>query len=188
MHFFIDIVSCFSKVAEIQKEILKARAMVEESEQSLSYTYSKLSRNEEINIKIERWESIKAASISSLVGTLSSLPLSLYQATSFTSLALHTAIVFISSALFGVTFRYTIRGDIDNFQLKTGTSVAFGLVKGLAELDGGKPLELNSVNLVSLFINGAVSVSENIIVFLAAAVALDFCFKLRFLNSFPIRE
>ncbi|KAK8916624.1 hypothetical protein KSP39_PZI022434 [Platanthera zijinensis] len=143
------------EIAETQKELSKVRAMVEESEQSL---------------------------------TLASLPLSAHQATSLTAFALHTAIVFITSALFGVTFRYTIRGDIDNLQLKTGTSAAFGFVKGLAELEAGKPLELNAVSFGSHFIDGVISVSENFFIFLAAAIALDFCFKFRLLSTFPIRE
>lgn len=176
------------EIAETQKELSKARAMVEETEQSLSYANPIFGQNEEACIKIERWESVKAALVSSLIGTLTSLPISAHQATSFTALALHTAIVFITCALFGVTFRYTIRGDIDNIQLKTGTSAAFGFVKGLAELEAGKPLELNAVSFGSHFIDGAVSISENFFIFLAAAIALDFCFKFRFLSSFPIRE
>ncbi|KAL0920812.1 hypothetical protein M5K25_009982 [Dendrobium thyrsiflorum] len=181
-----------SEIAVTQKELLKARGMVEESERHLSFgeydKSSELPRNKSISKEVERLESIKAASISSIVGTLASLPLSLYQATSFTVFALHTTIIFIGTALFGVTFRYTIRRDIDNFQLKTGTSAAFAIIKGLAEIEAGKPLELNLASFVSHSIDGAVSVSENIIIFLAAAIALDFCFKMRLLSPFPMEE
>lgn len=86
---------------------------------------------EDIDKNRERIESLKAAAISSVVGTLASLPISFYQANSFSQLIVHLSVVFISCALFGVTFRYTIRRDIDNIQLKTGTSAAFGLVKGI---------------------------------------------------------
>ncbi|KAI0514298.1 hypothetical protein KFK09_010333 [Dendrobium nobile] len=177
-----------SEIAVTQKELLKARGMVEESERHLSFESSELPRKKAISKEVERLESIKAASISSIVGTLASLPLSLYQATSFTVFALHTTIIFIGTALFGVTFRYTIRRDIDNFQLKTGTSAAFGIIKGLAEIEAGKPVELNLGSFVSHSIHGAVSVSENIIIFTAAAIALDFCFKMRLLSPFPMEE
>lgn len=166
--------------------------MVEESERYLSSgTYdesSKSTQNTVITKEVERLESIKAASISSIVGTLASLPLSLYQATSFTALALHTTIIFIGCALFGVTFRYTIRRDIDNFQLKTGTSAAFGVIRGLAELEAGKHLELNKASFISHAIDGVLFVSESISIFLAAAIALDFCFKMRLLSPFPMED
>ncbi|PKU85710.1 uncharacterized protein LOC110096225 [Dendrobium catenatum] len=177
-----------SEIAVTQKELLKARGMVEESERHLSFESSELPRKKATSKEIERLESIKAASISSIVGTLASLPLSLYQATNFTVFSLHTTIIFIGTALFGVTFRYTIRRDIDNFQLKTGTSAAFGIIKGLAEIESGKPVELNLASFVSHCIDGAVSVSENIIIFVAAAIALDFCFKMRLLSPFPMEE
>ncbi|CAD5943643.1 hypothetical protein PCC9214_02093 [Planktothrix tepida] len=40
----------------------------------------------------------------------------------------------VSGFLFGVTYRYIIRGD-NNPQLKLGGIFAFGLVRGLAEID-----------------------------------------------------
>lgn len=121
------------KIAECQQEILEARAMVEEAERSLSLNTSRNEDNlesEEINTDAERWESIKAASISALVGTLAGLPFSFTQVANNAQLILPSAITFISCALFGVTFRYAVRRDLDNFQLKTGTAAAFGFVKG----------------------------------------------------------
>ena len=82
--------------------------------------------NEEIDRNEERVESIKATLISALVGTLAGLPISLTQATNSSELILPLTINFISCALFGITFRCTIRSDLDNIQLKTGTSAAFG--------------------------------------------------------------
>lgn len=79
----------------------------------------------------ERLQSVKAASISAIVGTLAELPISLSRVTSNSQLILPLAIAFVSCALFGVTFRYAIRRDLDNFQLKAGTSAAFGFVKGI---------------------------------------------------------
>ena len=87
--------------------------------------------SEEIEGNKDRVESIEAAFISALVGTLAGLPISFTRATSSTQLILTLTINFISCALFGVTFRYTIRRDLDNIQPKTGTSAAFGFVKGM---------------------------------------------------------
>lgn len=109
--------------------------MVDEAQRSLWSNIEDSSSGdvlcEDIDKNRERIESLKAAAISSVVGTLASLPISFYQANSFSQLIVHLSVVFISCALFGVTFRYTIRRDIDNIQLKTGTSAAFGLVKGI---------------------------------------------------------
>lgn len=62
------------------------------------------------------------------------------------------------------------------------------LLAGLAMLDGGKPLELNTDSLVSHAFDGAVYVSENLFVFLSAAIALDYLFKTRLLSPFPIKK
>lgn len=121
------------KIAECQKDISEARAMIEEAERSLSVSddASRGTDGDTINRDEERVESIKAASISAVVGTLAALPISLSRITSYSELILPLSITFISCALFGVTFRYAVRRDLDNFQLKSGTSAAFGFVKGI---------------------------------------------------------
>jgi hypothetical protein len=55
-------------------------------------------------------------------------------------------------------------------------------------LESGRTLELSTDTLISIVLDGAVSVVENIFVFLPAAVALDYCFKMRFLSPFPTRK
>lgn len=110
--------------------------MVEEAERSLSPNMGEGTPGdggeggEIIDKDLERLESIKAAVISSAVGTLAGVPISSYQATSTTQLAAHLAVIFLSCALFGITFRYTVRRDLNNTQLKTGTCAAFGFIKG----------------------------------------------------------
>ncbi|XP_052208801.1 uncharacterized protein LOC127812454 isoform X2 [Diospyros lotus] len=181
-----------SQIAECQREISEARAMVEEAERSLDIDgVERLEANNievEIDRNEERLESVKAASVSALVGTLAGLPIYFSQATGSSQLILPSAITFFSCALFGVTFRYAIRRDLDNFQLKTGTAAAFGFVKGLATLDGGPPLEFETGSFFSHALSGAIYVSENLLVFIFAAVALDFCYKIRVLSPFPIRR
>ncbi|CAK7335812.1 unnamed protein product [Dovyalis caffra] len=180
-----------SEIAECQQEILEARTMVEEAERSLSLNNDEdgdALESEEINRNEERLESIKAGFVSALVGTFAGLPISLTQVTSNAQLILPSAITFISCALFGLTFRYAVRRDLDNFQLKTGTAAAFGIVEGLATLAGGPPLELNPESFLSHAFNGAIYVSGNLLIFVFAAVSLDFCFKMGLLSPFPMKR
>ncbi|XAR55182.1 hypothetical protein NMG60_11030602 [Bertholletia excelsa] len=183
-----------AEIAECQREIAEARAMVEEAQQSLSIDgvgsrdATMELESKEIDTDEERWESVKAASISAIVGSVAGLPISLAQVTTSSQLILPLSITFVSCALFGVTFRYATRRDLDNFQLKTGTAAAFGFVKGLGTLDGGPPLELEAGSFLSHAFNGAVYVCENLFVFAFAAVALDICYKLRIISPFPIRK
>ncbi|KAL6556236.1 hypothetical protein OROGR_005524 [Orobanche gracilis] len=109
---------------ECRKEISEARTMVEEAERSLTGQSGYASKDE------ERLEFVKAASISAFIGTLVELPICLTRDTINPVLILPLAINFISCALFGVTFRYAVRRDLDNFHLKTGLAAAFGFVKG----------------------------------------------------------
>lgn len=124
------------KIAECQKEILEARAMVEEAERSLAVDgvegKDALMENESEAIKknADRLESIKAALISAIVGTLAGSPISLTQVNSISELILPLAITLISCALYGVTYRYVMRRDLEDIHLKTGAAAAFGIVKG----------------------------------------------------------
>lgn len=181
-----------SEIAECQKEILEARAMVEEAERSLAVDgvggRDALMENESEAIKknAERLESIKASLISAIVGTLAGSPISLTQVNSISELILSLAITLISCALYGITYRYVMRRDLEDIHLKSGVAAAFGVVKGLAILGAGPPLELNAGSLLSHAYDGAISVSENLLIFLLATVALDFFIKLKILSPFPI--
>ncbi|KAL4578734.1 hypothetical protein LXL04_014865 [Taraxacum kok-saghyz] len=123
-------------IEECQKELSEARALVEEAERSLvgdTDTMMTETEREAMLKNKERFESVKAPSIYAIVGTIASLQISITQASGTSQLILPSAITLISCALFGVTFRYAVRRDLDNFQLKTGTSAAFGFVKGTSE-------------------------------------------------------
>jgi hypothetical protein len=82
----------------------------------------------------------------------------------------------ICGLLFGVTYRYVIR-DNDNFQLKTGAVLAFGLVRGLTQLDIG----LNTPGSVLPFVVMAV---ESISWFAIAAIALNWVISLGWIKTF----
>jgi hypothetical protein len=62
------------------------------------------------------------------------------------------------------------------------------LFAGLALLDSGRSFDLSTDALVSLALDGAVSVVGSIFIFLPSAIALDYCFKMRFLSPFPTRK
>ncbi|KAI3952696.1 hypothetical protein MKX01_013658 [Papaver californicum] len=186
-----------SEIAECQREILEAKAMIREAELSLSGKIDDdaddvLEEKEENVVEIdkntERLESVKAASVSAVIGTLAAIPISLTPVTGITELILPLGITFVSCALFGVTFRYTIRRDLDDSHLKSGISAAFACVKGLAVLEAGPPLELDTQSLLSHAVDGAVNISENLLIFVFASVALDFCFKMRLLSPFPVKR
>ncbi|MCL7043601.1 hypothetical protein MKW94_000869 [Papaver nudicaule] len=167
--------------------------MVLEAERSLSGNIDAddvLEENESVQVdkNTERLESVKAASIAAVIGTLAALPISLYQVTDITELLLPLGVTFVSCALFGVTFRYTVRRDLDDSHLKSGVSGAFACVKGLAALGAGPPLELDTASFLSHAVDGAVYVAENLLIFVFASVALDFCFKTRLLSPFPMKK
>ena len=62
------------------------------------------------------------------------------------------------------------------------------LLAGLALLESGRPFELSTDALMSLALDGAVSVVGSIFIFLSSAIALDYCFKMGFLSPFPARK
>ncbi|WP_066383453.1 MULTISPECIES: hypothetical protein [unclassified Anabaena] len=86
------------------------------------------------------------------------------------------AIAGFSGFLFGVTYRYIIRKD-DNSHLKSGGVLAFGLVRGLTQVELG----LNSSSTVLPFV---VLASESILWFAIAAIALDISMQFAFLKPF----
>lgn len=86
------------------------------------------------------------------------------------------AIAGLSGFLFGVTFRYAIRND-DNPQLKLGVVFAFGLVRGLAEVDG----RLNDLTDIfpHLIIGG-----ESLLLFGVAGIVLNKAIQQGWVKSF----
>ncbi|KAL8090701.1 uncharacterized protein LOC141698701 [Apium graveolens] len=179
-----------SEIEECQREILEASQLVKEAERSLAVGPDDLTENEikAIRKNKERLESIKAAIVAALVGTLAGLPFSLARPTNITELIIPLGITFASCALYGVTYRYVIRRDLEDIHLKTGAAAAFGIVKGLAAVGGGPPLEFNANSFLSHAYDGGISVSENLLIFLFATVGLDFCMKLRIISPFPIES
>ncbi|MBW4567101.1 MAG: hypothetical protein KME31_03470 [Tolypothrix carrinoi HA7290-LM1] len=78
--------------------------------------------------------------------------------------------------LFGVTYRYIIRSD-DNPQLKAGGVLAFGLVRGLTQIDVG-------LCCYSTILPFVVLGAESVVWFAIAAIALDTAIKLGWIKPF----
>ena len=100
------------------------------------------------------------------------IDLQIWQITSVTDLALRLAIAFSSGFLFGVTYRYIIRGDRNN-HLQEGAILAFGLVRGFALIEG------TAITPMWLLLIG-----ESILSFAIASFSLNLAIKLKLLKPF----
>ncbi|KAL3158063.1 hypothetical protein ABBQ32_011672 [Trebouxia sp. C0010 RCD-2024] len=124
----------------------------------------------------EKTESAKAAAIAGFAGGLASLPYIVAAGHPPLSCALSAAVCLVSCILFGVTFRYAVRQDLQNLQLKGGVVAAFGLVRGSAQADmlqlsAGSPFGRDTLA------QAAVVAGESMLTFGFAAVALELAFR-----------
>ena len=122
--------------------------------------------------KVERIESVKAGSLSGITAGISYGSIAMVEASilpeylgSLTSLGLEAAISIVTGFLFGVTYRYIIRTD-RNDHLNSGAVLAFGLVRGLAQIDVSK------FELSQIWLDGLV-VGKSILLFSIARYLLD---------------
>ncbi len=81
-----------------------------------------------------------------------------------------------SGFLFGVTYRYIIRTD-NNLQLKVGGVMAFGLIRGLSQLEMGFSLTNDFLPFVAL-------AAESILHFGLAAIVLDIAIQRGWVKPF----
>ncbi len=86
------------------------------------------------------------------------------------------AVATFTGFLFGVTYRYIIRSD-QNPQLKAGSVLAFGLVRGLTQIELG----WNSHSTIWPFL---VLAAESLLWFALAAIALDIAIQFRWVKPF----
>jgi hypothetical protein len=138
-----------------------------------------------MNDRLERIESLKAGSLSAIatgiaygaILTLDRLTISRHTGT-ISSLVIEAAIVGTGGFLFGVTYRYIIRTD-RNDHLNSGAVLAFGLVRGLAQLNV-RDLDLDRLRIAT----DIVILSENILLFTIARYALDYALNMRWISPF----
>jgi hypothetical protein len=145
-----------------------------------------------MNTDLERIESLKAGiigsgaagatfAITTLVHQLLSLQaesLPTIPIASFTHLqtAIAGAIALLSGFLFGLTYRYIVRTD-QNSHLKSGAVLAFGLVRGFATIED---LIVRQSEWGWL----AVRVTESILLFAIAQMALDWAMRQKWIKPF----
>jgi hypothetical protein len=129
----------------------------------------------------ERWESLKAGMIGAIAAGLMfglltlletqllalDLPIRLseFHRAWGVPLLISLAIAMLAGFLFAVTYRYVIRQD-QNFHLGSGAVMAFGLVRGLAQMDVGVQVQFAPVTLV-------IMVLESVLLFAGLRLVLD---------------
>jgi hypothetical protein len=130
--------------------------------------------------KVERIESVKAGSLSGITAGISYVSIAMIvrvaspvanrlvlpeYSRSLISLGLEAAISIVTGFLFGVTYRYIVRTD-RNDHLNSGAVLAFGLVRGLAQID------VSNFELTQIWLNGLI-VGKSILLFSIARYLLD---------------
>ena len=138
----------------------------------------------EVDENAERVESAKAAACSAIFGTALSAPLLLSQSPGGFVTAESLGGVFVSTALFGVVYRYAARDDFGNDQLKFGVLGAFGLTRGLGEAD--VYLHGSDATSFSSWAEAALLAGESVLTFAFAYAALEYGFKNDYLKPFPM--
>ncbi len=149
------------------------------------------------DLMAERLESLKAGIVSAVSFSLVFIPSSIFNqlilkeyfievySDSIITLnwqsLISAVIAGFSGFLFGATYRYIIRED-KNPHLKEGAVFAFGLVRGLAQVDIGLNFSTSIFPLIVL-------TSESIVGFAIAAFSLDRAIKFGWVKAFKgIRE
>lgn len=135
---------------------------------------------------LERIESLKAGTLAALSVSLAygivllsnSLVLAELQVTNGVNFLVRVAIAWLSGFLFGVTYRYIIRDD-SNPHLKTGAVFAFGLVRGLAQVDVG-------LNFPNAFWSFVLMGGESLLLFAIARLTLDFAIRNSWVKPFKL--
>lgn len=141
--------------------------------------------------RIERIESIKAGTVAALsfflgygIATLGNIlvlseqfeTLANLKVTNGIHFLVSMAIACLSGFLFGVTYRYIIRED-PNPHLKTGAVFAFGLVRGLGQVEVG-------LNFPDAFWSFGILGGESILLFAIARLLLDWTMQLGWVKPF----
>jgi hypothetical protein len=133
--------------------------------------------------RVERIESVKAGSLSGIAAGIGYGTIVMFDRLvlgghllPLVSLGLELAIAIAAGFLFGVTYRYIIRTD-RNSHLNSGAVLAFGLVRGLAQVD------VDGLELTQILPNGVVVV-ESVLLFTIARYTLDYALMSRWIAPF----
>ncbi|MDX2215809.1 MAG: hypothetical protein SFY66_21275 [Oculatellaceae cyanobacterium bins.114] len=137
---------------------------------------------------LERIESLKAGTVGAIATGLAAFVLALivplfqekvsWGLTIQLSTLLEGAIALVTGFLFGVSYRYIVRQD-DNSHLKSGAILAFGVIRGLAQID----LHVDAIALDQLIDWGSV-VMQNIVLFAIAQQVLNLAIAQKWVKPF----
>ncbi|KAH7443728.1 hypothetical protein KP509_02G048300 [Ceratopteris richardii] len=143
-----------------------------------------------IDKDVERKESAKAAGVAGVVGSLAVIPFySLTGDLDNVEIILKTGMAFISCALFGLTYRYVVRRDLINTQLRAGCIAAFALVRCFAQVDAARLLSnISQKEITELLSTGSLFAAESIAIFSFAAVGLEYCMQQGIVSPFPSKR
>jgi zinc transporter ZupT len=137
--------------------------------------------------RVERIESLKAGSLGGIAaGVAYGLTIVLDRSIwpepskSLLSLSLEATISIVGGFLFGVTYRYIIRTD-RNDHLNSGAVLAFGLVRGLAQVD------VDEFDLSQVWMDGLI-VANSIFMFAIARYAIDYALTANWVLPFTQQE
>ena len=141
---------------------------------------------DDVDEDAERIESAKAATAAAVSGALLSLPLTVSQSPGGIVTLESVAGIFLSCAVFGVTYRYAVRDDLGNDQLKGGVVGAFGLARGLGSAD--VYLHGSDAGTFASWAEAALLAGESVLVFAFAAAALEAGFTRELIEPFPMKK
>ncbi|WP_310484197.1 hypothetical protein [Chamaesiphon sp. VAR_48_metabat_403] len=137
--------------------------------------------------RLERIESVKAGSLGGIVAGIGyGLTIAMERfilsnsARLLVSLVLEVAIAIFCGFLFGVTYRYIIRAD-RNDHLNSGAVLAFGLVRGLSQVDTDK------FELAQIWLDGLI-LCKSIFMFAIARYAIDYALAANWVLPFTLRS
>ncbi|KAK9861963.1 hypothetical protein WJX84_009465 [Apatococcus fuscideae] len=140
-----------------------------------------------VNQDLERIESGKAAAASGTVGLLASLPFIVAEGEPPAIALLSMATSLASGVLFGVVYRYALRQDTSNFQLKAGVVAAFGLVRGLAQAEAVLQSQQSSGSdlfSITSLLQAAIPAGQSMLLFGFAGAILDYGLRRGLLQPF----
>lgn len=168
-----------SEAAEMiaSAEVQAAELMVQAAElASAEVDADRMKQVDEIN----KIESIKSGVFSAVGGSLATIPFFFTVTDSDGSsidILTNFAAVVLCSFLFGVVYRYAVRADKGNSQLKGGVVGAFGLVRGVSLAQGileAGSLGYTTMPSMEVLGHAAVSMGQSMILFGFCSVALEF--------------
>ncbi|MEM7796707.1 MAG: hypothetical protein AAF579_19905 [Cyanobacteria bacterium P01_C01_bin.118] len=129
----------------------------------------------------ERIESIKAGGVAGLTGLgIGAFLVALHpDVDGFNGYVLRIAVATVTAFLFGVTYRYIVRNDV-NPHLKSGAVGAFALTRSLGQLEGMIPGDLTLADPILL----GLPIAESFGLFMGIRLVLDLGLKQHWFQPF----